>query len=351
MMRIKKLEELSQKYNNSCIIISGDPNVYYFSNYKGAGSIIYCDGVATLLAPLLEENRAREISGLDVKIYYPSNIANGILVGSLSDILPKLITKNTVALDINWSTVNVYRLLSSKYNLIDISKDISEMRSIKDDEELEKIKKSGEITSEAMKVSMEKILEGEITEKQLSGIIDYTMKASGAEDYAFPSIVAAGKNSSFPHHIPTDKKILENDNVVVDIGAKFDGYCFDSTRTFNVKGEVRKIYEIILEAQLEAIDAVTSGVNASEIDKTARKVIEKYGYGRYFVHSTGHGVGIEVHESPYISFNSNDVLKKNMVITVEPGIYIKDKFGVRIEDTLIVTNGKPEVLETSYKLL
>ncbi|MCY0882852.1 MAG: Xaa-Pro peptidase family protein [Acidianus infernus] len=351
MMRIKKLEELSQKYNNSCVIISGDPNVYYFTNYKGSGTIIYCDGVATLLVPLLEENRSREISGLDVKIYYPSNIANGILVGSLSDILPKLITKSTVALDTNWSTVSIYKLLSSKYNLIDISKDISEMRSIKDDEELEKIKKAGEITSEAMKVSMEKILEGEITEKQLSGIIDYTMKASGAEDYAFPSIVASGKNSSFPHHIPTDKKILENDNVVVDIGAKFDGYCFDSTRTFNIKGEIRKIYEIVLEAQLEAIDAVTSGVNASEIDKTARKVIEKYGYGRYFVHSTGHVVGIEVHESPYISFNSNDVLKKNMVITVEPGIYIKDKFGVRIEDTLIVTNGKPEVLETTYKLL
>ncbi|WP_236753593.1 aminopeptidase P family protein [Acidianus sp. HS-5] len=351
MMRIKKLHEISEKYNNTCIIISGDSNIYYLTGYEGAGIIIYCDGVATLLAPLLEENRAKEVNGLDVKIYYPSNIASGILVGSVSEIIPKFITRNSVALDVNWSNIGIYKILSSKYNLIDISNDISEMRSIKDDDELEKIKKAGEITSEAMKVSMDKILEGEITEKQLSGIIDYTMKASGAEDYAFPSIVAAGKNSAFPHHIPTDKKILENEDVVIDIGAKFDGYCFDSTRTFNVKGEVKKIYEIVLEAQLEAIDAVTSGMSAAEIDKIARKVIEKYGYGRYFVHSTGHGVGIEVHESPYISFNSNDVLKKNMVITVEPGIYLKDKFGVRIEDTLVVTNGKPEVLETAYKLL
>ncbi|BDC19787.1 peptidase M24 [Acidianus sp. HS-5] len=350
-MRIKKLHEISEKYNNTCIIISGDSNIYYLTGYEGAGIIIYCDGVATLLAPLLEENRAKEVNGLDVKIYYPSNIASGILVGSVSEIIPKFITRNSVALDVNWSNIGIYKILSSKYNLIDISNDISEMRSIKDDDELEKIKKAGEITSEAMKVSMDKILEGEITEKQLSGIIDYTMKASGAEDYAFPSIVAAGKNSAFPHHIPTDKKILENEDVVIDIGAKFDGYCFDSTRTFNVKGEVKKIYEIVLEAQLEAIDAVTSGMSAAEIDKIARKVIEKYGYGRYFVHSTGHGVGIEVHESPYISFNSNDVLKKNMVITVEPGIYLKDKFGVRIEDTLVVTNGKPEVLETAYKLL
>ncbi|ARM76462.1 aminopeptidase P family protein [Acidianus manzaensis] len=349
MMRIDKLEKIEED-TKSCVVIAGDPNVFYFSNYRGAGVLITCEGSTTLLVPLLEENRALDIKNLDIKIYYPYKIAENIIEGSLTTAISKLVSSKSIALDVAWVPVSLYQNLSSKFQIIDISDRVSSFRSIKDEDELLKIRKAGEITAEAMKVSAEKILDN--TEKQVSGIIDYTMKITGAEDYAFPSIVAGGKNSSYPHHIPTDYKIKNNDNVVVDIGAKFEGYCFDSTRTFNIKNEeVRKIYEIVLQAQLEAIDAVTAGVKASEIDRIARRVIEKAGYGNHFIHSTGHGVGIEVHESPYIGFTSNDILKENMVVTVEPGIYIPDKFGVRIEDTMIVTKGKPIVLETAYKLL
>lgn len=348
-MRIEKLEKIAEE-ERACIVIAGEPNVFYFSGYRGAGALVYCDGSASLLVPLLEENRASEIRGIDIKIYYPAKIADNVIEGSLQAVISKFISSQKVALDVNWSPISLYRALSEKFQLIDISDKISLLRSVKDDDEIEKIKRAGEITAEAMKVGAEK-LPG-MSEKQLAGIIDYTMRVSGAEDYAFPSIVAGGKNSAYPHHIPTDYKLTENDNVVIDIGAKYQGYCFDSTRTFNVKNqEVRRVYEIVLEAQLEAIDAVTAGVKALEIDKIARKVIEKAGYSRYFIHSVGHGVGIEIHEAPYLSLTSNDVLKENMVVTVEPGIYLPGKFGVRIEDTIIVTKRKPIVLETVYKLL
>ncbi|AWR94893.1 aminopeptidase P family protein [Acidianus brierleyi] len=349
-MRINKLSNIIEK---GCGAIFGSSNIFYFTGYNGAGVLLYCDGVATLLAPLLEENRALETKGVDVKIYYPTKVSEDIQYTSIIDAIEKITSRNSIFADISSLDASTYLRLSSKFELKDISSQISALRSIKDLEELDIIKKSGEITSVAMRIAIDKATE-QVNEKQLSGLIDYTMKTEGAEDYAFPSIVASGENSSEPHHIPTDRVIKEGDSVVIDIGAKYQGYCFDSTRTLLVKkfsNDLKKIYEIVLEAQLEAIDAVSDGIKASEIDRIARNVIEKNGFGKYFVHSTGHGVGIDVHESPYISFNSNDVLKKNMVITVEPGIYIKGKYGVRIEDTMIVTSGKPEVLETAYKLL
>lgn len=349
-MRLHKLTSLVEK---GCAAIFGSSNVFYFTGYSGAGVLVYCDGVFTLLAPALEENRALGTKGVDVKVYYPAKIREDIQYSSAMEALEKIVGNKPLLADVSYMDANTYIKLASKFQVMDVSQQVSSLRAVKDFDELESIKLAGEITSAAMKIAMERVPE-KVSEKQLSGLIDYTMKNEGAEDYAFPSIVAAGENSAEPHHVPTDRVIREGDSVVVDIGAKVNGYCFDSTRTFLVKSypeELRKVYEVVLEAQLEAIDAVTDGIKASEVDRAARKVIERNGYGKYFVHSTGHGVGIDVHESPYVSFNSNDVLKENMVITVEPGIYIKGRFGVRIEDTLIVTKGKPIVLETAYKLL
>ncbi|MCI2414536.1 MAG: aminopeptidase P family protein [Candidatus Aramenus sp.] len=348
-----RLDKLAKIVDKGCGAIFGNSNVFYFTGYSGAGALVYCDGVFTLLVPALEENRALDTKGVVVKVYYPAKIRGDIQYSSAMEALEKIAGNNPLSVDVSYMDVNTYMKLTSKFQIRDISQQVSSLRAVKDPEELENIKVAGEITSIAMKIAMERATE-KVNEKQLSGLIDYTMKNEGAEDYAFPSIVASGENSAEPHHIPTNRVIREGDSVVVDIGAKFNGYCFDSTRTLLVKSyseELRKVYEVVLEAQLEAIDSVTEGIKASEIDRIARKVIERSGFGKYFIHSTGHGVGIDVHESPYVSFNSNDVLKENMVITVEPGIYIKGKFGVRIEDTLIVTKGKPVVLETTYKLL
>jgi Xaa-Pro dipeptidase len=354
MKRLQKLEEIRERSGSECVIITAEPNLYYYVNFEGAGSLVLCDGRSTLVVPELERNRAME-AGLEVVSYFPFKITENTFEGSLLSVFQKLLDGHKkIGIDMNWlNSTTFLQLKNLLSDLIDVSDLVLEQRSVKDDMEISMIKEAGKITSSAMKVGMEKVLSGNVSEKQVAGYIDMTMKEEGAEDYAFPSIVAFAENSSKPHHIPSDKVFEKGMPAVVDIGAKYNGYCFDSTRTFipSPKEEVRKIYEIVLQSQLEAIDQVRDGAKASEVDMTARKVIERSGYGKYFIHSTGHGVGIEVHEKPYVSFTSRDILKENMIVTVEPGIYIPNKFGIRIEDTIVVTKGKPEVLETSYKLL
>jgi len=352
MNRLRKLKAILEDKKDSCAIILGSPNLFYFLEYSGAGALVYCDSRFTLLVPALEMYRAENVKDVDIVIYYPSKILENVIEGNIFKAIEKIINKNSIMVDVNWVDASTYRALSEKYRVMDFSNEITRLREVKDDDEIERIRKAGEITAVAMKIGMEKLSEGTSNEKQVAGIIDMTMKSMGAEDYAFPSIVAFGENSAYPHHIPTDRVLRNNYIVLFDIGAKYNGYCFDSTRTFVFKNsEAKKVYEIVLEAQMEAIDIVRDGIVASEVDVIARRVIEKAGYGKYFIHSTGHGVGIEIHESPAISMNSKQILKENMIITVEPGIYLKGRFGIRIEDTLIVTKGKPIVLETAYKLL
>ncbi len=355
MNRLAKLQEIREKNGLECIAITAEPNLYYYSGFQGAGVLTLCDDRFTLVVPELEKNRALETKGVEVMSYFPFKITEDTFEGSLISALRKVMDGHSkTGVDLGWLNTSSYKQFKTiSQELVDISDHVLDQRAIKDEYEISMIKQAGKITASAMKVGMEKVLTGDVTEKQVAGYIDMTMKEEGAEDYAFPSIVAFGENSAKPHHIPSDKRIGKGMPAVTDIGAKFNGYCFDSTRTFipSPTEEVRKIYEIVLEAQLEAIDQVRDGAKASEVDLTARKVIERAGYGKYFVHSTGHGVGIEVHEKPYISFTSKDVLRENMVVTAEPGIYIHGRFGIRIEDTLIVRSGKPEVLETSYKLL
>ncbi len=355
MNMLGKLQKLQEEDGVDCVMITAEPNLYYYSNFEGAGVLTLKDGRLTLIVPELEKNRALEVKGVDVVSYFPFKITEDTFEGSLTTVLKSVLGGcRKLGVDLGWVNAPSYLQFKSLVNdIFDISDAVLNQRSIKDEDEIAMIKEAGKITSSAMKVGMDKVLSGNVSEKQVAGYIDMTMKEEGAEDYAFPSIVAFSENSAKPHHVPSDKRFEVGKPAVVDIGAKYGGYCFDSTRTFipSPLEEVRKIYEIVLQAQLEAIDLVRDGVKASEIDMAARKVIEKAGFGKYFVHSTGHGVGIEVHEKPYVSFTSKDVLKENMVITAEPGIYIHGKFGVRIEDTLVVRKGKPEVLETTYKLL
>ena len=363
-MRLHKLDKIMEEEGIQCSVILSGATIFYLTGYDyittdigNAVALVYCDKVPTLIVPVLEKNRAESKVGdkLEVLPYSYSLSGDNVFKGGLVEaIMSKLDVSKKIGIDIQNSSSSFYLSFKEKVpNFTDISKKLAIMRAIKEEEELELIKKAGNITTSAMRIGGEKIQTNGITEREVAGLIDMTMRNEGAEDYAFPSIVAFGENSAFPHHVPSDRKIREVDNAVIDIGARYHNYCFDSTRTF-IKGnfeEARKIYEIVLQAQLEAIDTVTDGVKASEVDLTARRVIEKAGYGKYFVHSTGHGVGIEVHEYPAVSPTSNDVLRENMVITVEPGIYIKGKFGVRIEDTVIVTKRKPIVLETTYKYL
>ena len=172
------------------------------------------------------------------------------------------------------------------------------------------------------------------------------IKAEGGESPSFPTIVASGVKSSFPHGIPDAGVIKDCDAVVVDAGASYEGYASDCTRTFIDKGnkEQGKVYRIVYDALMRAAAKVAPGVKCSDIDACAREHIEKKGYGKYFIHSTGHGVGAEVHENPYLTRNSSDILEDGMVVTVEPGIYLPGKWGIRLENMLLVNGGGAEVL-------
>lgn len=179
-----------------------------------------------------------------------------------------------------------------------------------------------------------------MTEIQVAEEIHRVLMRLGAERLAFDTICVSGPNSCEPHGIPSDRVIREGDFVTLDFGAVVDGYCGDMTRTIvmgHATQEQKKIYNIVLAAHLAALDAVKAGVSCREVDQVARDIIEEAGYGEYFVHGTGHGVGREVHEPPTLNTKSDEVLAEYMPVTIEPGIYIPGKYGVRIEDLAIVT--------------
>lgn len=209
---------------------------------------------------------------------------------------------------------------------------IEEQRLIKEGEEIKKLKKSQEINEETLKRVL-KTLKSGITELEIAWKIKVIGHELGAEDISFEPIVAFGAHSATPHHQNSATKLKSNEVVLIDMGMKFKGYCSDMTRTFLPKkpsAEQRKVYEEVLMAQEAAIRALKTGVKCSKLDEIARKSMGKL--ADHFGHSLGHGIGLDVHEAPSLSAKSKDTLKEGMVVTVEPGVYLPGKFGVRIED-------------------
>jgi Xaa-Pro dipeptidase len=223
---------------------------------------------------------------------------------------------------------------------------IRELRKVKDAEEIEYMRKAAELTSEGMRVARETVAAG-IREYEVAAEIEYTMRKQGCSGTAFETIVASGVSSAFPHGGCSDRKIRKGDLVVVDVGATYGFYRSDMTRTF-VAGKPsekqKKLYQVVKAAQDKAFEAVKPNIKAAAVDAVARKVIADAGYGEYFVHSLGHGVGLDIHEPPTLSPDSKDVLAAGNVVTVEPGIYLVGYGGVRIEDTVLVQKKGAEKL-------
>jgi len=227
------------------------------------------------------------------------------------------------------------------------------LRRVKDETEINHMRKAAELTSEGMKTALETIKPG-LREYEVAAEIEYAMRRKGSGGVAFDTIVASGPRSAFPHGGCTDRTIKRGDLVVIDIGAKYQHYRSDLTRTVTVgKPSVRqvKIHKVVREAQNRAFQKVKAGVKACDVDAVARKFIEKEGYGEYFVHGLGHGVGLDIHEPPSLNPEAKDKLKIGNVVTVEPGIYLTNFGGIRIEDTVLVDKGGAERLtEASYVL-
>ncbi|NLL03918.1 MAG: aminopeptidase P family protein [Clostridiales bacterium] len=230
---------------------------------------------------------------------------------------------------------------------------INELRAIKSQEEKENIIKAQRIAEKSFDLILGYIRPGK-TEREIACRLDYFMLKNGADAISFKTIVVSGKNSSKPHGEPSEKRFEIGDFITMDFGACIKGYHSDMTRTValgDVSSRQAKVYDTVLSAQLSAIDTVCAGVVASECDLVARQIIEHAGYGENFGHGTGHGVGIEIHEKPTVSKNSTEILQAGNIITIEPGIYIENSFGVRIEDMLFVKHGGSENLTNAPKAL
>lgn len=230
---------------------------------------------------------------------------------------------------------------------------INDFRRIKTEEEIALLAKAESIGDYAFSQIL-KVLKPGMTEIEVAATLEYHMKMAGAENLSFSTIVASGIHSSMPHAIPDEKKLEYGDFLTMDFGCKYKGYCSDMTRTVVIgkaSEKQREIYQVVLNAQLSALDALCAGKTGKEIDRVARTIIERAGYGNYFGHGLGHSVGLYIHENPRLSPTDDTVLEEGMIETVEPGIYIPGFGGVRIEDMAVVTKNGCKNLASSPKEL
>ncbi|MEP6960984.1 MAG: Xaa-Pro peptidase family protein [Acidobacteriota bacterium] len=245
------------------------------------------------------------------------------------------------------------KLLGSGVKLQPVTGVVEDLRAIKSPAEIDRIRASVKANSEAYSKTLRRVKHG-VRELDVAAELDFQMRMAGAEKTAFETIVASGPRTALPHAHPTRRKLEKDELLLIDMGAMLDGYCSDMTRmSFLGKPSklIRRLYDAVLEAQLAGIAAVQAGVLTSRVDSEAREVLKRHELDQAFVHSTGHGLGLEIHEDPRIAKTSKSKLQAGMVITIEPGAYIEGLGGVRIEDTVLVTEKGCEILTPTPKEL
>ena len=349
-----RLERLFDTFDGAdCVLITSDINRRYFTGMKSsAGVVAAFRDKAYLLIDFRYIEKARatvtDAEVIEAKKLYPQ----------LMELLKKHDAKS-IAIESETMTVkelNAYEHFFSEIRFIhddSLSTAISALRAVKDEEELGYIQKAQSIAEAAFDEILEFIKVG-VTEREIALELNRLMFEYGAEDLSFDTIVLSGANTSMPHGVPSEKKVQRGEFVLMDYGAVYNGYHSDMTRTICVgepDEEMRKVYDIVLSAQNAALEASKAGIPGSDLDKVARDIIDRAGYGSCFGHSLGHGVGLEIHEKPNASPNYKLPLKEGAVVTVEPGIYIAGKFGVRIEDFVILTENGCKNLTNSAKSL
>ena len=320
--------------NMQGIIVSNPINIKYLTGLESEGVLLITRKENNFLtdARYLEDVRAT------------LTIDDEIIVDNIANITPDdyenfFMFCENVGFEENYVTYAMYKKYMQRYKIHNLEETeylIEKARMIKEEKEISLIEKACNITDDCFEHICEFIKIGK-TEKEIAKEIEYFFENNEA-DLAFETIVASGKNSSKPHAIPTDKKIEAGDTITIDMGCKYKGYCSDMTRTIFagfVPIEVKKIYDLVLKNQNQTLKEMKDSVNIKFVSRMVESDFKLNGFD--LVHSLGHGVGLEVHEMPYINGKNDGVLKENMVVTSEPGIYLSNRFGVRIEDTVLIT--------------
>lgn len=322
-------------------------NVRYLTGFTGSnGMLLVLPGEAVFFS----DPRYRLQTSQQVKV--KAVIAGGPLMDAAIATANKKRVRR-IAVEQSTMTLAQAEMLRGKFEIRAATGLVETLRLVKSDEEIMLIRKSVELNSKAFELGLKKARPG-MREFELAAEIDFRMRRLGAERSAFETIVASGARTARPHARPTDARFLDGDLLLIDMGAMVDGYASDMTRMAHFgkpPKKVRDTYAHVLEAQLAALAAVKAGKMAGAVDKAARTVLAKAGLGEAFVHSTGHGLGLEIHEDPRIGKGGKTVLEAGMAITIEPGIYLDGWGGIRIEDTVVVTESGCDVLtETSKDL-
>jgi Xaa-Pro aminopeptidase len=339
-IRIDKLRKIFSACKIDSLIIFNMSNIRYLSGFTGS------DGVLLISAAdvnLLVDGRYTLQAGLEatnIQIIEYKDKIEGIIQAI------KKLKLEHIGFEADSITLEMYNRLTSRIpgeTFTVLTDELRLIRACKDEAEITLMKKAAEISSSAIHSLVDQIKPGR-TEKELALQLEINARKYGADGLAFEAIVAAGENSSLPHARPTDRKIKKGDFIVIDFGIKYKGYCSDETCTLafgKLTDRQKNAYQIVKDAHDRAIAGIKAGVSAADIDRRARSVFGKK-YSRYFVHGTGHGVGLDVHEAPRLSSISGDILEPRMVVTVEPGLYIPGLWGIRIEDTVLVKNNSCE---------
>ena len=339
--RIKAIRRELDKKKMNCFLVTKPANVTYATGFLGEDSWA---AITKTKVYLITDSRYTEQAQGECPHCAIIERA-GPMAEAVAKQVKRLRSVQTVTVEKSTSLADFEQLKKTiKAQPKTVANVIETVRSSKDGSEIAIIKAATSIAAQALKRTMRHIRPG-VTESELAGMLDLQIRKSGARN-SFETIVAFGPNASRAHHQPSKKKLKKRDTVLIDFGAKYKGYCSDITRCFVVGSPTalyRKVYDVVERAQTAAIKTVRAGARVTQVDAAAREVIDKSDLPVYG-HGTGHGLGLEIHESPFLKADSKDKLKDGQVITIEPGVYIPGKLGVRIEDDVLVT-------KTGYRIL
>ncbi len=349
-MRLQKLYEKISAEEIDALIIYKPANIFYFSGFHGDSTILL---IGRDFLKLITDSRYIEQAKIQAKSFELVEQKDGLFKKLIEEI--KSCDAKKFGFEGTVLTFDEYTKLKENLPNVELkSVELDSLRQIKDAEEISNIRTACEIADKAF-TEILNFIKPNVTENEVAAELEYLMKKFGAEKNSFDTIVASGVRGSLPHGVASNKKILSGEFVTMDFGAIYNGYCSDITRTICVgkaSDNQKKFYNALLEAQLHGLKFIKKGASGKAVDAAVREKLKTYDLEKYFTHGLGHGVGIEIHEEPRLSRLSKcESLQPNMIVTDEPGIYIPNVGGLRIEDTVLVTDGDAETLTNSPKNL
>lgn len=355
-VRHKAVRDAMNELKLDGLLLTHPPDLAYLSNFTGDDSVGLITNDDFFLTTDFRYKEQAELEAGWMKMT--------IRDGKMSDALAKTVADakvDRIGFEANFTTFGQVNALDKaikevsngrQVELVPLEDVMVNLRKVKDDHEIDLVRKSVAIAEEAFEAIRDEIKPGQ-TESYLAGLLVFELRSRGASDASFPPIVAAGPNSSLPHYRPLDTLIQKDQPLLIDFGALYKGYCSDLTRTFilgRASPKMKQIHTVVLDAQLAAIKFMRPGVTTKQADRVARDVIEKAGFVEYFGHGLGHGIGRDIHELPTMRHTGGEEeLRPGMIVTVEPGIYLPGEGGVRIEDDVLITHSGCEVLSSLEK--